>query len=168
MKRSFVILLQIGFWLCYCILIIIMLAVYNRSIHSESDHAPRILNALKNLALFAIIPSIICYFSYYFFLFPSYLQQKKYFLSVVSGLAISTSTAIVFYFIHRYLIEHGHVIDMDEGGSHGRSKAIPVIFVTIFIGTTCGIVALVIKGFITWLNEIKLKEVLREKNYEME
>jgi LytS/YehU family sensor histidine kinase len=32
----------------------------------------------------------------------------------------------------------------------------------------CGFVALVIKGFITWFNEIKLKEALREKNHEME
>jgi LytS/YehU family sensor histidine kinase len=145
-----------------------MLAVYNRSIHGERDHAPRIINALKNLALFAIIPSVISYFTYYFFLFPRYLQQKKYFLSVVSGLAISITTAIVFYFIHRYLIEHGYVIDMDEGGRHGRSTAVRVIFVSTFIGATCGIVALVIKGFITWFNEIKLKEVLREKNYQME
>ena len=37
-----------------------------------------------------------------------------------------------------------------------------------FIGSICGSVALVIKGFITWYNEIKLKEMLKEKNFEME
>ena len=168
MKKSFAILLHIGFWLCYCILVIILLAVYNRSIKGEVDHAPRIINALKNLALFAILPSVISYFTYYFIVFPKYLQQKKYFLSILAGLSISISTAIIFYFIHRYLIEHGHVIDMDEGGKHGRSTAITVILVSTFIGTICGIVALVINGFITWFREIKLKEVLREKNYEME
>jgi len=36
------------------------------------------------------------------------------------------------------------------------------------IGSICGMVALVIKGFITWFNEIKLKEALKEKTYEME
>jgi LytS/YehU family sensor histidine kinase len=37
-----------------------------------------------------------------------------------------------------------------------------------FISSICGMVALVIKGFITWFNEIKLKEALKEKNHEME
>jgi two-component system, LytTR family, sensor kinase len=168
MKRSFVILFHIGFWLCYCVLIIIVLAVYNRSIQNESDQLPKIVNALKNLSLFAIIPSVISYFTYYFGLFPKYLQQKKYVFSVLAGLAISLGTAIVFYFIHRYLIEHGYVIDMDEGGKNGRSTAVRVIFVMTFIGVICGVVAFVIKGFITWFNEIKLKEILRQKNYEME
>ena len=36
------------------------------------------------------------------------------------------------------------------------------------IGVICGIVALVIRGFITWFSEIKLKQMLKEKNYEME
>jgi len=37
-----------------------------------------------------------------------------------------------------------------------------------FIGLICGIVALVIKGFITWIKEIKMKEALREQNHQME
>lgn len=161
-------LFNVGFWLCYVILIMIILVVYKQSIHPDTDAAPRIINALKNLALFAIIPSVICYFSYYFYLFPKYLQQKRYFLSVASGLAISITTAIVFYIIHRYLIDHGYVIDMDDAGRRARATAVSVILVTTFIGTTCGIIALVIKGFITWFNEIKLNEALKEKNYEME
>ncbi|WP_026462514.1 sensor histidine kinase [Adhaeribacter aquaticus] len=168
MKKSFAVSLHVGFWLCYWLLIIIILAVYNRSLGGEIDHAPRIINALKNLALFAILPSVICYFSYCFFLFPRYLQQKKYFLSVVFSLAIAITTATIFYFLHRYFIEHGYVIDMDAGGRNGRSTAIRVILVTTFIGGICGIIALVIQGFITWFQEIKLKEALREKNYEME
>jgi two-component system LytT family sensor kinase len=168
MKKSFVLLLHIGFWLCYSVLIVIVLAVYHRSILSVSDPGAKIINAFKNLLLFAILPSAICYFFYSFVLFPKYLQQKKYLLSVLFGLLTSFATAIVFYTLHRYLIEHGYVIDMDEGGRHGRSTAVQVILVTTFIGVVCGIVAFVIKGFITWFNEIKLKEILREKNHEME
>jgi two-component system, LytTR family, sensor kinase len=37
-----------------------------------------------------------------------------------------------------------------------------------FIATVSGIIALVIQGFITWFNEIKLKELLKEKTHEME
>lgn len=118
--------------------------------------------------LFAFVPSVISYFLYYFFLFPTYLQQKRIFLSILGGLIISIGAALVGYLLLRYFIEAGHVIDMDEGGRKGRSTAVNVITVMTFIGLLCGIVALVIRGFITWFNEIKLKEELREKGNEME
>ena len=57
---------------------------------------------------------------------------------------------------------------MDEGGKKGRSTALRTIGVMSFIGVVCGSVAWVINGFITWFNEIRLKEILKEKNHEME
>ena len=72
------------------------------------------------------------------------------------------------YILLRYFIETGSITDMDKGGKKGRSTAIIVIGAMSFIATISGIIALVIKGFITWFNEIKLKELLKEKNHEME
>jgi hypothetical protein len=126
------------------------------------------MNALKSILLFAFIPSCISYFLYYFLLFPKYLQQKKVPLSIFHGLVISVGAALVGYVLIRYFIESGRIIDMDQGGKNGRSTAVKVIIVMTFIGAICGIVALVIRGFITWFNEIKLKEALKEKTYEME
>jgi LytS/YehU family sensor histidine kinase len=60
------------------------------------------------------------------------------------------------------------MIDMDDAGKHGRSTAVTVIIAMTIIGLISGMVALVIKGFITWFNEIKLKKALKEKNYEIE
>lgn len=118
--------------------------------------------------LFAFLPSFLSFYLYYFILFPKYLQQKKFIRAIIVGLLISASAAIMAYILHRYLIETGRVIDMDEGGKHGRSTALRVIIIMTFIGAVCGMVALVIKGFITWFNEIKLKQALKEKNHEME
>jgi hypothetical protein len=126
------------------------------------------MNALKSILLFAFIPSCISYFLYYFLLFPQYLQQKKILLSIIYGILISAGAALIGYILIRYFIESGRIIDMDQGGKNGRSTAVRVIIVMTFIGMVCGIVALVIKGFITWFNEIKLKEALKEKNHEME
>ncbi len=168
MKKSMVFLLHAGFWTCYFILVGIMLAVYYRSIANSGNAEARILNAGKNLFTFAFLPSLICYFSYYFVLFPRYLEHKKIFLSLIHGLLISVITAVMAYILIRYFIESGYMIDMDEGGAHGRSTALTVIVVMTFIGTISGMVALVIRGFVTWFNEIKLKEALKEKNYEME
>lgn len=164
MKKSFVILIHIGFWACYFLLVFIALGLYYRSNHSVF----LVMNALKSILLFAFIPSCISYFLYYFLLFPQYLQQKKIFHSVMYGLLISVAAAVVGYVAIRYFIETGRIIDMDQGGKNGRSTAPRVIMVMTLIGAVCGIVALVIKGFITWFNEIKLKEALKEKTHEME
>lgn len=164
MKKSFIVLIHIGFWACYFIIVFIALALYYRSNHSISH----VMNAFKNILLFAFIPSCISYFLYYSILFPRYLQHKKIYRSVIYGLLFSIGSALIGYILIRYFIESGYMTDMDRGGKHGRSTAVRVIIVMTFIGAVCGIVALVIKGFITWFNEIKLKEALREKNYEME
>lgn len=84
------------------------------------------------------------------------------------GILISAGAALTGYGLLRYFIESGRMIDMDHGGKNGRSTAIWVISIMTLIGLICGIVALVIKGFITWLNEIKLKEILQGKAHEME
>lgn len=168
MKKSFVVLLHIGFWTCYFLLVFIVLAIYSRSVRNADDQEARVLNAFISILLFAFIPSVVSYFLYYFILFPRYLQQKKVVRAILLGLLISLGTSILAYILHRYLIETGRVMDMDEGGIHGRSTAVRTLIVMTFIGTLCGVVALVINGFITWFNEIKLKEMLKEKNHAME
>ncbi len=156
--------LHVGFWASYFLLVFIALGLYYRSHHDVA----RLLNALYSVLLFAVLPSVICFYAYYFFLFPRYLQQRKIVLSIIYGLLISLLSGVIAYILIRYFIESGRIIDMDEGGKHGRSTALRVLLVMASIGLLSGGVAIVIKGFITWYNEIKLKEVLREKNHEME
>ena len=168
MRKSIVVLLHIGFWACYFILIAIMLSVYYRSSLYATAQGSRMTIAFKNILLFAFIPSFISFYLYYFLLFPKYLKQKKFFRSLLVGILISAGAACLAYILHRYLIEHGYVTDMDEGGRNGRSTAGRTIIAMTLIGMVCGIVALVINGFITWVNEIKVKEALKEKNHEME
>jgi hypothetical protein len=49
------------------------------------------INAFKNLLLFAILPSGLTYLLYYFLLFPKYLQQRKFWLAAGLGLLIGGS-----------------------------------------------------------------------------
>jgi two-component system, LytTR family, sensor kinase len=164
MKRPFVILLHVGFWACYFLLVFIVLGLYYRS-HHDVD---RLMNALYSVLLFAAVPSALCFYSYYYFLFPGYLQKKKILQAIFIGLMIAILAGVVSYILIRFFIETGRIEDMDEGGRHGRSTALQTIVVMTVIGLVSGGVALVMKGFVTWFNEIKLKEALREKNHEME
>jgi len=168
MKKSVVILIHIGFWVCYFLLVIIMLAVFYRSSSQSVDQTARIKNAFESILLFAFSPSFITYFGCYFLIFPKYLQQKKTLLAIIYGILISIGASVIVYILMRYLIESGQLMDMDKGGIHGRSTAIRTIMVMSFIASVTGIVALVIKGFITWVDEIKLKEELKWKNHETE
>jgi two-component system, LytTR family, sensor kinase len=168
MKKSFVVLLHIGFWACYLLSILIILTVAYRNSATVSDRELRTINALKNLFFFAFLPSVISFNGFYFYLFPKYVQPNKFFLSILYGLLITIGAAVLGYILHRYFIETGQVIDMDSGGRKGRSTAVIVIIVMTLIGIICGIVALVIRGFITWFSEIKVKQMLKEKNHEME
>lgn len=160
MKKSVVILLHVGFWACYLILILIMLGVYFRSGTQVANQVPRITNALYSIFLFALVPSFISFYLFYFILFPKYLQKNKILLSIIYGILLSVGTAVLSYILLRYFIESGRVSDMDKGGRNGRSTGIIVITAMTFIGSICGVVALVLNGFITWFNEIKLKELL--------
>jgi LytS/YehU family sensor histidine kinase len=145
-----------------------MLAVFYRSSSQSVDQTARIKNAFESILLFAFSPSFITYFGCYFLIFPKYLQQKKTILAIIYGILISIGASVIVYILMRYLIESGQLMDMDKGGIHGRSTAIRTIMVMSFIASVTGIVALVIKGFITWVDEIKLKEELKWKNHETE
>ena len=168
MKRSIVVLLHLGYWACYLLLILILLGVYSKSGVNASDQVSRITNAFYSLFLFAFVPSFITFYLFYFILFPKFLQQNKFLLSIIYGLLISVGAAVVGYLLLRYFIESGLLLDMDNGGKNGRTTAMRVIIIMTLVSAISGIMALIIKGFITWFNEIKLKELLKEKNYEME
>lgn len=168
MKKSIVILLHIGFWLCYLLLIGILLAIFYRSSNPAIDQTARVLNAFKSLFLFAFLPSFLTFYGCYFIVFPKYLQQKKFFFSFIFGVLISILASAIAYILMRYLIESGQLVDMDKGGINGRSTAIRTILFMSFIAAIAGLAALIIKGFITWFNEIKLKEELKQKNHETE
>ena len=145
-----------------------MLAVFYRSSSHSIDQTARIKNAFESLFLFAFSPSFITFYGCYFLVFPKYLQQKRILLSIIYGILISIGASTMVYILMRYLIESGQLMDMDKGGINGRSTAIRTIMVMTFIASISGIVAMVIKGFITWVDEIKLKEELRWKNHETE
>ncbi|MBP6335032.1 MAG: sensor histidine kinase [Bacteroidia bacterium] len=168
MKKSIVVLLHIGFWLCYLLLIAIMVGVFYRSSGQAIDQTERVINAFKSIFTFALFPSVLAFYLYYFFVFTKHLQQKRILRSIISGLLISIGASVLGYILIRFFIESGRMVDMDQGGKNGRSTAVRVIIVMTIISSISGMVALVMKGFITWFNELKLKEELKQKNHETE
>jgi two-component system LytT family sensor kinase len=156
MKRSFILLLHFGFWFCYLLLIVMVVATVFRN----NGNDPRIGHFVLSLLLFAILPSSLSFYTYYFFLFR-YISIHRLFVSITIGLLISLSSALIASSII-YLIG-GAAWDVGKEASYpGQIAAI------LFVSGVCGVIALVIKGFISWVDEIKIKEALRQKTHEME
>ena len=160
MKKSFIILIHIGFWACYLVLAIIVLGL---RFGGEPDVSEaRILNSVQIIAFFAFLPSLISFYGFYFFVFPKDFQKKNLLLSLFYGLIISLFAGSIGLLILTSSMG-GNCFDNQK-----EVNPLDIILFMAFIGFITGVVSLVIKGFITWFDEIKLKENLLEKNHEME
>lgn len=161
MKKTLTYLLHIGFWFCYLFLIIVILGVvYGDSIDDEKVF----LKTFGTLFYFALFPSILSFYSFYFIIFPHFLAKKKYLLSFVYGFLLAFFSAVIGF---GGLGTFENPICQGENDSVLESIIGALIFMT-FITSISGILSLTIKGLITWFDEIKAKEMLMEKNHEIE
>lgn len=160
MKKSGIAFLHIGYWVCYFIMIMVLLgSLFGRD---ESTADEQIQKAFEIIFLMALLPSAVTFYTFYYFLFPRYFKVKKYILSGLYGLLISITAALMGYFLLYTLhVEKPCRSDADNA-------FFGIIAFMSFIALISGIIALVIQGFITWFEEIKQKELFMKKNHEME
>ena len=161
MKKSVVVLLHIGFWICYLILIIVILGMFFQG--EPNPDQERLQYLIEIILLFALVPSVISFYSFYFYLFPKYLLQKKILLAIFYALLISLVSGWIGYAL--LALRFGGDC-LNEEGAEGILYGL-ILFIAL-IALICGVIALVMQGFITWFGEIKLKETLKQKNQEME
>lgn len=159
MKKSLVGLLHVGFWGCYLILIMVMLGMYFRE---ATDIDARIGNAFQIIFLFILVPATITFYAFYFLLFPKYIKQDKFIPAIIYGVLISVVAATIGYFFLDTFVGAQCI------GEESLRSQIELILFMSFFASIAGVVALVIRGFLTWVEEIKLKEALKQKNNEME
>lgn len=157
MKRSFKILLHIGFWLAYLLLVAIVMFAATRGQDGGADDAGYYLSFIFGIA---IIPPVLSFYSHYYFLFPRYLQKRKVLLSVLVGLSLAALSAFVGFLVIK-------LANTEAFGCVQTGFPYALSF-TMTLSVVFGIVALVLKGFLTWYEELKLKEELIEKNHSME
>lgn len=109
----------------------------------------------------AILPAIFGFYTFYSVLFNKYLTKKKMrglFLSATTfALIVAIITQTIIYFTFR-----------GKGINWGVNDIFPIGLVLAFIAVANGTMGLVMRGFITWFNDIKFKLELNKKNYEIE
>lgn len=156
MKKSIILLLHIGSWFCFIFLLLLLIGIYFQG-EVPDDKLEYYVQILLGLIF---IPSFSAFYGCYFWLFPKYLRYKKIGLSLVFGGLIAIGAASL-----------GMFLLYDVVGSEmeftWECLPLPMLFMSI-IAFIAEIVALLIRGFLTWFEEIKLKEALQKRNHEME
>lgn len=159
MKRSIILGLHLGFWFCYVVLTIALIGLYSES-YERIPQETIFEDSLKKAFFFTFLPSIGSFYAFYFLVFR-YLRQRNFVLSLFAGLGISLGGGLLSITLLTIFLGIESVSKAQE------SALVGVIFVS-FICLLIGGAALLIKGFITWYEELKLKEELHQKNHEME
>ncbi|MBC8046278.1 MAG: histidine kinase [Fimbriimonadaceae bacterium] len=165
MKRSVIILLHIGYWLLYVLLLMVLFAPIWVEANADKIHT---FDGFMHYIFFspasigAILPAIISFYSFYVLLFEKFLKRRKILLLFLTG-SLSCFIAALFGGV-------GLTISLGKAGlfSDGWASAIPITLLMFLIAFIHGVIGLVMKGFITFYGDIKWKEELNKKNYEME
>jgi two-component system, LytTR family, sensor kinase len=162
MKKSSIVLLHIGYWVLYLLLLSIFMMALP---HVYEAHS---LSRLGRVLFFSpifvrfILPSVISFYLFYLFLFPIFLQRKKIIALVFSSILVAIVISLFTLFVTHLLFNK-----IDTSTFRWVDILGMVIFLAI-LSMVHGVIGLVLRGFISWYADIQLKEQLNKKNYEME
>lgn len=128
----------------------------------------KIEETFKTIFLFAVFPSILAFYSFYFLIFPRIVTKKKMITTIGLGIVFCLVAGLVGY-LGLYL-KFGDTACL-SGSTEEFDEPMDSVSITLFISfiaSLSGIIALVMQGFFTWISEIKLKDELKQKNHETE
>lgn len=144
----------------YLLLLSVILAIANIQLRKTSSLSN--LLSLFPLIFLCVLPNLISFYSSYFFLFSKFLFHKKILSLIIFGSLVCLISALSGSFLSIFFFGLSQPVFAD-------AKEFASLLATfVLVAGVHGAIALVIRGFITWYDEIKLKEELHKKNYEME
>jgi len=161
MKKSAIILLHTGYWVLYLLLISSFAMALSRHRQLMSGGLARLL-FLSPISTHFIVPCIASFYIFYCILFPRFLHRKKIFALIFSGIAVSFVCGLLSIYLSSAFFRGSWNPAMSWS-----DKIAAITFISSLI-LLHGIIALVMRGFIVWFGDIKLKEELNRRNYETE
>lgn len=165
MKKTVIILLHSVYWLMFLFLLLsfFIIAIPALDSHHKMPGMRLFARWTALMTGFAIVPGIISFYTFYFFLSDQFLKKGKIGLLLLWGLGTAISAAAVGGMALSFvLFKPGF---MFNGGM--ESAATEIILMT-FGALINGTIGLVMRGFINWYGDIELKAALAQKNHEME
>lgn len=161
MKKSVIILLHLGYWTIYLLLLTMFFVILNMAKMHITVKLVSIVLFFKPFGWSAILPALFGFYTFYSILFDKYLKKKNFIKLLLSATVFAFSAAIISELII-YDVFH------NQGINWSVNDIVIIGFLLAFVSLLNGATGLVIKGFINWYNDIKIKVELNKKNYEME
>jgi two-component system, LytTR family, sensor kinase len=160
MKKSAIIFLHVGYWAMYALLIlsfILAMSSQNPKPIQKADFYEIIF--YSPIFLIGFLPGIVGFYTFYLFIFNRYLKQKKIFLLFMFSILFVIIIGAISTFLFLKWVAQAPP-DLDSIIAMG-------LFVS-FLALIHGILGLVMRGFVEWYGDIKVKEELNKKNFEVE
>lgn len=158
MKRQIILFIHFGYWSLYLALLcfILLAAQMGYSIEQRMQYFVGIG------FLFVILPSLLGFYMSYLLLFGSYLRHRK--VPILLGFTFIGLFIISFISAGVIMLVFGKKIMFRSGY---ESFITEVSFIAI-IGGIHVVLGFIIKGFITWYADLKIKEQLQSHTHKME
>jgi hypothetical protein len=165
MKKPVITLLHIGYWLLYSLLLLLLMLCMSAG--RNFSQRPVFLHIGFDLFLFAfaVVPAMVGFYLFYSIVFSTTLAKKRILLFFIEAIVASAAGGLVGALCVMSLFWNGIGAGLF---ADGLTSAIPEFIIMCIIALLNGVVGLVMKGFISWYADIKLKEELNHKNYETE
>ena len=160
MKKAAVLLLHFGYWLMYLLLLAVIFAVAG----IQRGQPPSLSNVLSlyPLVSLCLIPNLFSFYTSYCFLFPKFLFRQRILALIACGASICLISALSGSLISIVVFGFDQPIFADA------REFVRLISILFALAAIHGLIALIIRGFVNWYDELKLKEELAQKSYEME
>lgn len=160
MKKSFIIFLHVGYWFLYLLLVIMIVG----ALRFRMSPIPGFKEPLLNHPLFMMVtlPNIFAFYGCYTWVFSNFLKKNRPVLLVGACIlvaVISASIGCVALFIKHEAL---------RSLFYQSDEIVSFISVMSLIALVHGGIALIIRGFIAWYENLKINEALTKKNFEME
>jgi hypothetical protein len=158
-KRTVVVLIHCGYWLIYLLLFSVIIAAVGAQARRP---LPSPLLPPFSLVVLCVSPNLVSFYSFYFLLAPRLLARKNIFTLLLSGVPVCLLSAAFGALLSPAFFGFGQPIFSD---------AREFLTLTASLSAVCAVqggVALVLRGFVAWYDEITLREELTRRNFETE
>ena len=160
MRKTVILILHLGYWLLYLLLLLIIFAGMNRQMGSPLPYNQSLLT--QPVGILTVVPNVFIFYGFYFWVFSRFLVRRKVWQTFLSGALVCLIGSVIALTVLYLTYGKG------QGVFRAWVETSGAILWLSVVGTIHGVIALVIRGFITWYEEIKVKEELTKKNFDME
>jgi two-component system, LytTR family, sensor kinase len=161
MKKSVILFLHTGYWFMYLSLMILFLVVMSQTNAKPVGFIALVrMIFLSPIFFVAVLPGLIGFYLSYFILFLKFLKTRRIILLVIALFVISIAVGYLLVSILIQLSIASSDSDLGQFVAMGSFLS--------FVALINGVLGLVMRGFIAFYADIKVKEELNKKNFEVE